>query len=67
MAGIFPAQADFEDMILANTKKMSKNLSFSDEFLQALPSCSPLRETRLEMVADVVYEIKGVMTTENAL
>lgn len=26
------AQADFEEMVLANTKKISKDLGFSDKF-----------------------------------
>ncbi len=53
------AQADFEEMVLANTKKISKDLGFSDKFLAALPNCSPFTETRQEMGADVVYELKG--------
>lgn len=51
--------ADFEKMVVAQTKKVSQNLGFSDAFLAALPNCSPVTETRQEMGVDIIYSLKG--------
>lgn len=51
--------ADFSDLVLDNTKSAFQNLSFSANFIKALPNCTPFTETRQENGINITYELKG--------
>ena len=53
------AYANFDEFVLDKTKAYVDNLGFTEKFLTALKTCSPIKEKRQEMGMEVTYELKG--------
>lgn len=59
------AYAGFEELVLDKVKQFSKELSFSEQFIEALSKCSSFVEKRQEISVEDTYKIKGFDTEDS--
>ncbi len=52
-------RADMNELIVEKTREAVKEMGFSDDFINSLKDCTPIKETKIYNGVEIVYEIKG--------